>query len=172
MGQPPGQQGVGAFGLRDEVVEFGNVVVALEQHGARADAIRRLDLYKNAVDRIEADVRHLLADCVQKKAVWTAIKTAYSGMICRNDDWELAETFFNSITRRIFSTVGVDPDIQFVETDFDPPPILAESEVYKTFKGQESVVGSIRMILNDFQLIAPFQDFEYDAKQVAEKIET
>ena len=91
-------------------------------HGLQADALLRLDLYKGAVDRIEIDIRRLLADHLQEKMVWTLIKAAYSDMLIQNDDWELAETFFNSITRRVFDTVGVDVEIEFVNTDFSTPP--------------------------------------------------
>jgi isocitrate dehydrogenase kinase/phosphatase len=140
-------------------------------HGVRADAIRRLDLYKDAVDRIEIDIRRLLADRVQEKRVWAVVKTAYSGMLIQNDDWELAETFFNSITRRIFATVGVDAEIEFVSSDFEAPPTRIVSKIYHTFKGRESTARLIRKILADYPLIAPFQDLEYDAQQVAEKIE-
>ena len=140
-------------------------------HGVRADAIRRLDLYKDAVNRIEIDIRRLLADHVQEKKVWAVIKAAYSGMLIQNDDWELAETFFNSITRRIFATVGVDAEIEFVNTDFDTPPTPTTSKIYQTFKGRESTASLIRAVLADYPLMAPFQDIEYDAQQVAAKIE-
>jgi len=139
--------------------------------GGRADAIRRLDLYKEAVDRIEIDIRRQLADQIQEKRVWAVIKSVYSGMLTQNDDWELAETFFNSITRRIFATVGVDAEIEFVNTDFDTPPTPTTSKIYHTFKGEESSARLIRMILADAPLMAPFQDIEYDAQQVAAKIE-
>ena len=139
--------------------------------GVRADAILRLDLYKDAVDRIEKDIRQLLADHLQEKSVWASIKAAYSGMLVRNDDWELAETFFNSITRRIFATVGVDAEIEFVNTDFDTPPTLTLSEIYKTFKCRGSIATLIRMILSDYPLMADFQNLEHDAQQVAAKIE-
>ena len=141
-------------------------------HGFRGDARRRLDLYKDAVDRIEVDIRRLLADHVKEKRVWAAIKVAYSGKISRNDDWELAETFFNSITRRIFATAGVDAEIEFVNTDFDTPPIPAATEIYNTFKGIEPISRLIRIILADYPLKAPFQDIDHDAHQVAGKIET
>lgn len=36
------------------------------------------------------------------------MKAVYSGLIADYDTWELAETFFNSSTRRIFTTVGVE----------------------------------------------------------------
>ena len=140
-------------------------------HGMRADAIRRLDLYKDAVDRIETDIRRLLADQVQEKSVWAIIKATYSGMLIQNDDWELAETFFNSITRRIFATVGVDAKIEFVNTDFDTPPTPTTFKIYQTFKSQESTVCLVRKILAEYQLRTPFQDIELDAQQVAAKIE-
>ena len=140
-------------------------------HGVRADAIQRLDLYKDAVDRIEIDIRRLLADQVQEKNIWAVIKTAYSGMLIQNDDWELAETFFNSITRRVFATVGVDAEIEFVNTEFDTPPTPTTSKIYHSFKSRESTASLIRKILADYPLMAPFQDIEYDAQQVAAKIE-
>ncbi len=140
-------------------------------HGGRSDAIRRLDLYRDAVDRIEIDIRRLLADDIQQKNVWAFIKTAYSGMLIQNDDWELAETFFNSITRRIFATVGVDAEIEFVNTDFSTPPIPTTSKIYHTFNGRESAARLIRTILADYPLMASFKDIEYDARQVGAKIE-
>lgn len=138
--------------------------------GVKADALRRLDLYKNAVDLIEVDIRRLLADRVMEKEQWTGIKAAYSGTINQNDDWELAETFFNSITRRIFATVGVDAEIEFVTTDFNSPPTLTTTKIYHTFTGKRSIVRMVRMILAYYPPIAPFQDIGHDAQQVAEKI--
>ncbi|HKS30927.1 MAG TPA: bifunctional isocitrate dehydrogenase kinase/phosphatase, partial [Chthoniobacterales bacterium] len=37
----------------------------------------------------------------------------------KSDRWEIAESFFNSLTRRIFATEGVNQTIEFVDTDFD-----------------------------------------------------
>ena len=71
------------------------------------DAAERLNLYKNVVDRVESRIKYLIVDRAQNKRVWENIKAIYSGMIARNDDWELAETFFNSITRRILQQWGL-----------------------------------------------------------------
>ena len=141
-------------------------------HGVQTDAILRLDLYKDAVDHIEIDIRRLLTDHLQEKKVWALIKTAYSDLLIQNDDWELAETFFNSITRRIFATVGVDGEIEFVNTDFDTPPTPTPSKFYGTFKCRESSAGLIRMVLAHYPLMATFQNIEDDAQQVADKIES
>jgi len=137
----------------------------------RSDAAERLDLYPTAVNRIEADMRWQLADRVQNFRLWTNMKSAYSDMLFRNDDWELAETFFNSITRRIFSTVGVDAEIEFVNTDFETPPNYTAAKVFNTYGGANSTADLIRRILSAYPFTAPFQNFEQDANQVAARIE-
>jgi isocitrate dehydrogenase kinase/phosphatase len=138
----------------------------------RADAILRLELYKEAVDHIEDDIRQLLADRIQDKQIWSAIKTAYSTMLVGSNDWELAETFFNSVTRRIFSTVGVDSNIEFVNTDFDTPTGQTSSKCFRTLRGQLPDAGLIKRILVDYPWLTPFKNLEHDARQTADKIKT
>ena len=79
-------------------------------------ANERLDLYKKVVDQIVVEIRRLLNNRINDKEIWMSIKTTYPGLTSKLDIWELAETFFNSVTRRIFATVGVDPQIEFVDT--------------------------------------------------------
>jgi isocitrate dehydrogenase kinase/phosphatase len=90
----------------------------------RADAKARLALYRLVVGETETALRALLTARVEDTLVWISLKAVYSGLITERHDWDLAETFFNSITRRVFTTVGVDPQVEFVDTDFaDAPPI-------------------------------------------------
>jgi isocitrate dehydrogenase kinase/phosphatase len=139
-------------------------------HAMRADAARRLELYREAVDRIEADIRQLLAGRVQDKRIWAEIKTAYSARLIGNDDWELAETFSNSITRRIFSTVGVDSNIEFVDTIFGKPPGRTMPECYRTIENQLPNAALIKRILAGYPWMTSFQNLENDARQAANKI--
>ena len=136
----------------------------------RADAARRLELYREAVDRIEADIRQLLAGRVQDKRIWAEIKTAYSARLIGNDDWELAETFFNSITRRVFSTVGVDSNIEFVDTIFGKPPGRTMPECYRTIENQLPNAALIKRILAGYPWMTSFQNLENDARQAVNKI--
>ena len=52
------------------------------------------------------------------------------------DDWELAETFFNSVTRRVFTTVGIDAEIEFVHSDFVTPPTPSHEKFYHRYEGE------------------------------------
>jgi isocitrate dehydrogenase kinase/phosphatase len=139
--------------------------------GMRLDAAQRLDLYPAAVDRIESDMRRLLGGRIKEFRVWREIKTAYSDLLIENEDWELAETFFNSITRRIFATVGVDPKIEFINSDFESPPNHNSSPVFNTYRGSNSTVELIGRILRDYPLTAPFESIAHDANRVAARIE-
>jgi isocitrate dehydrogenase kinase/phosphatase len=137
----------------------------------RADTARRLDLYKSVIDRIEARVRDLLAARSHDRTVWSAIKASYSGRIAERNDWELAETFFNSITRRLFATIGVDPKIEFVDTYFTTPPIPAESEIFRTYDGSVPVDDLVRTILTNSGVADLFQNIQHDSQWVSESIE-
>jgi isocitrate dehydrogenase kinase/phosphatase len=140
-------------------------------HGMQADASERLDLYKQVVDQTVTDIHRLLEDRVNDKLVWASIKAVYSGLIADCDDWEIVETFFNSITRRIFATIGVDSRIEFVDTDFETPPTQARQSVYRVYDRAPTTAALIETILSDFQPGAAYKDLACDARRVADRID-
>jgi isocitrate dehydrogenase kinase/phosphatase len=139
--------------------------------GLQGDAAERLGLYRRIVDLVEAAIRDLLGDRIHNKLIWASMKAVYSGIISERDDWELAETFFNSTTRRIFTTVGVDHQIEFVASDFETPPTRTRSPVYRVYPRATSTVVLVQAILRDFHLNTPYRDAGLDARLVAERIE-
>ena len=144
---------------------------ALDWQGMRSDAAARLNLYKSEVDKIENTIRQLLGHQIDNKRVWASLKAMYAGLVQARPDQELAETFFNSVTRRIFATVGVDPQIEFVDTDGDPSPARAEANGYRSYPGGNSIADLIRKILAGYPLVDGFGDLKRDAAQAAVKIE-
>jgi isocitrate dehydrogenase kinase/phosphatase len=95
--------------------------LAADWTGAVDDAGERLDLYGHSIDGIEELIRRTLGQRVRDELVWAAMKAVYSANVVGRPDREIAETFFNSVTRRIFATAGVNAEIEFVETDFEMP---------------------------------------------------
>ncbi|MFN2116411.1 MAG: bifunctional isocitrate dehydrogenase kinase/phosphatase [Candidatus Promineifilaceae bacterium] len=139
--------------------------------GMQADVSERLGLYKRIVDLVEASIRELLGDRINNKLIWASMKAVYSGLIDDYDTWELAETFFNSITRRIFTTVGVNPQIEFVATDFETPPTPSRRPVYRIYGRAPSTAELVKNFLRDFEINAPFANLDGDAQLAAERIE-
>ena len=140
-------------------------------HGMKADADERLDLYKKVVDQIVVEIRRLLNNRINDKEIWMSIKTTYPALSSKLDIWELAETFFNSVTRRIFATVGVDPQIEFVDTCTRTQPFQIPIPPYRTYAGTLSTQSLIEIILGDYEHQMAYEDMQRDAELVSEKIE-
>ena len=139
--------------------------------GMQRDAAERLAVYGQIVDEATGDIHELLAARVEDKAIWTGAKAVYSGLITDRDDFELAETFFNSVTRKIFTTVGVDPLVEFVASDFIQPPTEPNEAVYATYDYSRSTAGLVEAILTDFRLRVLYEDIRRDSRDAARIID-
>ncbi|MDP9145748.1 MAG: bifunctional isocitrate dehydrogenase kinase/phosphatase, partial [Actinomycetota bacterium] len=139
--------------------------------GMQSDAVERLRLYTVVVDRVIESINQLLGHRAEDALVWVAVKAVYSGLISDRQDWELAETFYNSVTRRVFNTVGVAGHIEFVDTDFDTPPIPSRDPIYLTFDRRESTTQLVTDVLTTFSHSVAYARLEADAAAVAERID-
>ncbi|MGE0788341.1 MAG: bifunctional isocitrate dehydrogenase kinase/phosphatase [Sandaracinaceae bacterium] len=139
--------------------------------GLRRDAQARLGLYRVSVDHAEARTRALLGAHSRERLVWVSAKAVYSTLIAHRQDWELAETFFNGVTRRIFDTVGLDPLVEYVATDFDTPPIEATRPMYVRDVKTSTTTALVRAILDALPFECPWRAVDEDAALVAERVE-
>ncbi len=139
--------------------------------GVQADALGRLKIYSHVVKTVVDDVRRTLGDRIDDPMLWIAIKAVYSSLIADRQDWELAETFHNSVTRQVFDTVGVDSRIEFVDTDFDSPPSPSHEAVYVIVERHEKTADLVSKILTHFVQDTPFKRLDSDAAAVAARIE-
>jgi isocitrate dehydrogenase kinase/phosphatase len=111
----------------DEITRrAGDRFLKREWRGSFDDARERLRLYSLILSSLTNRVRELMAERLNDRSIWIATKAAYSALIAQSPRWEIAESFFNSLTRRIFATEGVTQAIEFVDTDFDTPVKLAQ----------------------------------------------
>ena len=109
--------------------------LARDWTGAYADAAERLHLYGAVMDDLRNEIGSLMGERLSERSIWSAIKAVYSSLIAQSPAWEIAESFFNSLTRRVFATEGVDQAIEFVDTDFDAPPNQSLGEVSRVHSG-------------------------------------
>ncbi len=137
----------------------------------RTDSALRLGLYRGAIDRAESLTREILGERAHERLVWVSAKAVYSSLIAQRQDWELAETFFNGVTRRLFSTVGVDPMIEYVASDFDNPPSELREPIQRRYRGFTSMTELVTRVVADVPLDIPWADREGDAHLVAASIE-
>ena len=140
--------------------------------GAVSDSAERLDLYGLAIDQLEGAVRATLGERVADHQVWAEIKAGYSGAIASRREFLLAETFFNSVTRRIFTTVGVDQSIEFVDSDFDPPSHESRAVAVRVHEPVTDLAELVADVLRECGFNCEFEDLDRDARLVADRLRT
>jgi isocitrate dehydrogenase kinase/phosphatase len=139
--------------------------------GAQQDALERLELRERILSEVVARLHQQLGESVCDRAVWSSMKAAYSSLIARRSAWQLAETFFNSVTRRIFATLGVDPKIEFVASDCAASPRVAAQRIYRTYEPQDSTAALVETLMKDFSFSVPWRDLLSDVRLTAQAID-
>lgn len=140
--------------------------------GIRRDTVERLDLQARVLERVLGQLEVLLRDSLRDRGAWRRIKAAYGEAILGRDDFEHAQTFFNSLTRRLLPHVGVDAAIDFVAADFPLPWRGWEMANARTYSVREITPALVARIVRDADLRAPFADLEGDALRLAMQAET
>jgi isocitrate dehydrogenase kinase/phosphatase len=140
-------------------------------HGSQRDAVERIELYGRYVDRTVASLRLRLGGETTDRALWASIKDEFARRIDALPDAEFRKTFFNSLTRTFFGTVGVSPEIEFVALDLDPLARVAEYDFLTTYPNRGSLQLLFEEVLSAFRCKAPWRDFERSARHIAEEVE-
>jgi len=135
--------------------------------GAQADATERLALYKVHVDGAVADVHDILQERVMERTLWAAMRTQHAFGAGARPDPEVAQTFFNSVTRRVFSTVGVDPAIEYLDPELQAPSVGPDSSLYQSYSTSSVDAGLLRRILEAYTWSVPYAELERDAAVAA-----
>ena len=139
--------------------------------GVRRDTVEKLDLPSRSIGETVEALRGQLGERLAEREVWVALKEAYTEAILGRDDFEIAQTYFNSLTRRVFPHGGVDPAIDYTAEEL-PLPFqgweMASARMYAVHRVEAAVV---RHLLADAGFNVPFRDLEGDAALAAERIE-
>jgi isocitrate dehydrogenase kinase/phosphatase len=139
--------------------------------GIRHDTLEKIELPNRSVgETVETLHRHLGARLADR-AVWAAMKEAYTRAILGRDDFEIAQTYFNSVIRKVFPHAGVDPAIDYTADEL-PLPFrgweMASARMYAVRRIDAAVV---RRVLEDAGFGIPFRDLAGDAALAAERLE-
>lgn len=135
------------------------------------DAVERIELYEQSIRGTVAQLELAMGGDVRHQALWCEVKRHFSNLIGGLPDSEFCKTFFSSVTRRLFGTVGVTPDIEFVATDLDPlAPAQAAAVVHRYIVDDEAKL-TLRDVLASRPLGVHWADLEASAYLVAAAIE-
>lgn len=138
---------------------------------AQHDARERLQLYRRVVQVAVRDLQDHLDERVRDTALWREMKELYAHSVEPFADVEVAETFFNSVTRRIFATVGVDPTIEFVDLDFRRARPPVDTPIHLAWTRTRTLAELFREVFRETRYGLALADPEGDARRVAERVQ-
>jgi isocitrate dehydrogenase kinase/phosphatase len=138
--------------------------------GHQQDIVDRVDLYEKSVRRIVLALRKVLNDRVTDKALWHEIRRYFSDRLNEVPDNDFIKTFFNSTTRRIFGTEGVDSGIEFISSSPSNDLHLIMSLNIRRYPYWGSLQRIFETILDDFSFRIPYDNISLNAKRIAKDI--
>ncbi len=144
---------------------------ALDWKGSQRDAVERIELYDGFVARTVAELRAMLGDQAQDRSLWTRIRADFAERIAGLADAEFTKTFFSSISRRLFGTVGVAPEIEFVATDLDPLANVPSTVTTNTYINHGSLALLFEGLLGDVRFRSPWKDLDNSIRHVTTEVQ-
>jgi isocitrate dehydrogenase kinase/phosphatase len=139
--------------------------------GHQKDIAERVYLYEKSVRRVVLLLRRILGSRVNDHTLWNEIRTYFGNRLTKVPDAGFIKTFFNSVTRRIFDTVGVDPQLEFVSSSLDEDIEMARSLNLRRYPYWGSIEKIFETILEDFSFRVPYSGVTLNATRIADEIE-
>lgn len=139
--------------------------------GHQQDIIERVELYEKSVRRIVVSLRKNLGPRVTDPRLWHSTRRYFGERLYNVPDAGFMKTFFNSITRRIFDTVGIDPEIEFVSSAPDEGFNPLETLTLNRYPYWGSLDKTFKTILDDFAFKVPYRNINADSRTISQEIQ-
>lgn len=135
-----------------------------------ADAQRasseRLALYHQQTEQVLARIESQCSANNIDAETWAQAKLAYRDLSQHAQDFELAETFYNSMFRIATDDADVDNRLMFMLPAYAPPDPATLPQVYTTHHGRQDVAALVREILDSLDLNVTWRNREQDVRNV------
>lgn len=136
----------------------------------RRDSRARIVLYDECIAETIGRLEHALSERLLSRPLWIDVRADYAGRIEGRLDAELYKTFFNTITRRLFKTRGVDSGIEFVALDIEPTARITHPVDRNIYSLVDDPVDACRRLLADGDIAPDAKRLERDAERLAERL--
>jgi isocitrate dehydrogenase kinase/phosphatase len=154
--------------------EFGRITrraalnfLAEDWPSAQADAVARIELYEQRVTSCVAAMAEALNDRKTDTALWSDIKRAHEMLVARRPDGDFYRTFFNSVSREMFGTVGVNAEVEFCATNVGRASGAVPLRVYRV---GGSLPAAVREIIADLPFGAAIDDQDAAVHRISAEI--
>ena len=135
--------------------------------GQIQDIGERVELYDKWCLKIQLRLRREFRTETDRRERWRQVRDHYGSRIENVPDAGFMKTFFNSISRRTFGTVGTDGMLEFIQP---APEEGLESLAMRRYPCWDDIESSLRRILKDFKFREPYRDSARDARYMTAEL--
>ena len=161
------------YGFESYFARFQNITLAAKSRFANADwqglresSIERINLYKISTRETLATVELLAGQELKHLEFWREARKIYADLIDGRDNFEIAETYFNSMYCAVFSHQKIRDEYAFVFSPQGDMPPADVSKVYRTYRPQGSMSGMLGQLLDDYAFTVPYEDKRRDIENI------
>ena len=153
--------------------EFQNITLAAKTrfenadwHGLQESSRRRIDLRKQKTAEIIQYVELIAGDHLKDFEFWREVRNIYAGMVAGHNNFEIAETFFNSVFCAVFDHRKIRDEYAFVfSAHGDMPPADVDS-VFRRYERKDPIDSIWESILQDYAFDIPYENLQRDIDNI------
>ncbi|WP_193161809.1 bifunctional isocitrate dehydrogenase kinase/phosphatase [Microbulbifer hainanensis] len=127
----------------------------------------RIDLYKTKVNQVLKLVHSVTSKDTSMLDLWRDARATYAQLIANHSNYEIAETFFNSVFCSQFQHAHIHDSNIFVKpsrTPDDKP--LRDYSIYISYSARDGLEYMIEDILNDYGFSIPWENQQRDIQNI------
>jgi isocitrate dehydrogenase kinase/phosphatase len=127
------------------------------------DAVKeRISIYEKSLANTVAEIYQLVFPHQQDKHFWILLKNHYQKLLNDHPQFELAETFYNSVIGRIFKHQEVDDELMFVLSSRCYLPGQYRNKIINSFDTSGTVRNMLEDIFSAYRFELGFEDRQRD----------
>ncbi len=160
-------------GFESYFADFQNITLAAKPRfenadwqGVHAASRQRIDLYKIKVAQVYEFVELIAGDNLHRYAFWKEARQHYARLIEGHNNFEIAETFFNSMFCSTFDHQQIRNDYAFVFSSQGDMPPVKEQQIFRNYRSTEGLEAMVENLLDEYELSIPFEDKQRDIASI------
>lgn len=131
----------------------------------------RIELYKSKVDQVCKLVRGVTSKNVSNLDIWQQARHAYALLVYNHSNYEIAETFFNSVFCNLFDHQQIHDKNLFVKpSKADDNKQLRDYAIYFSYSAEFGFKQVIQQIFDDYEFSVAWENKTRDIDRIVRVI--
>ena len=155
--------------------EFENITLSARTRFENAEwratqeaSMRRIDIYKLQVIETIDVVEYIAQDQLHDLDFWAQTRDLYAELVRGMTNFEIAETFYNSIFNAVFEHRWIRDDYAFVFSPQGDMPPVDVRRVLNQYRTKGDFKTAVANLLFDYGMSLPYEDYDREVARVTQ----